>query len=36
MTKHGEGRAVALPDDLAVLLGQQLARVDAVQRPGPS
>ncbi len=32
MTKNGEGRTVALPDDLATLLGQQLARVDTLQR----
>jgi len=31
-TKNGEGRMVSLPDDLAVLLGQQLARVEAAQR----
>jgi integrase len=32
MTKNGEGREVALPDDVAILLGQQLARVDTLQR----
>ena len=32
MSKNGEGRTVALPDDLALLLAQQLARVEALQR----
>jgi integrase len=32
MTKNGEGRTVALPDDLALLLERQLGRVDAAQR----
>ncbi len=31
-TKNGEGRTVSLPDDVALLLAQQLARVDALQK----
>ncbi len=31
-TKNGEGRMVVLPDDVASLLAQRLARVDTLQR----
>jgi len=31
-TKNGEGRTVSLPDDVAALLAQQLARVEIAQR----